>query len=162
MPNINHRCHNLLNHNVTILTSVKCEFSNITFEPHNQAFTQDWENYLNADCARSWRTHLLVPMVSRYVNQLVKGAKAKKDHVHGGDGEDMSPNLELNDNFSVIPFVGHSESMHFYVIFHEEPLLKSALNACLMIQAIPSSLGMFSLEVSIIKIEAFRKASGYL
>jgi hypothetical protein len=63
-------------------------------------------------------------MVSRYVNQLVKGAKANKDCKHGGDGEDMSPNVELNDNFSVIAMVGNSESMHFYVIFHEEPLLQ--------------------------------------
>jgi hypothetical protein len=36
----------------------------------------------------------------------------------------MSPNVELNDNFSVIAIVGNSESMHFYVIFHEEPLLQ--------------------------------------
>jgi hypothetical protein len=63
-------------------------------------------------------------MVSRYVNQLIKGAKANKDRELGGDGEDMSPNVELNDNFSVIAIVGNSESMHFYVIFHEEPLLQ--------------------------------------
>lgn len=72
MPNINH---NLLNHNVTILTSVKYAFSNVTFEPHNQAFTQDGDHYLNEDCARSCRTHFLVPMVSRYVNELVKVVK---------------------------------------------------------------------------------------
>ncbi len=124
VPNINHRYHNLLNHNVTILTSVKCRFSNITFEPHNEAFTQDWEHYLNEDCARSWRTHFLGPMVSRYVNQLVEGGKANKDCGHEGDGEDMNPTVELNDNFSVIAIVGNSESMHFYVIFHEEPLLQ--------------------------------------